>query len=385
VRILLTSQAPTSHVRAMANAARQLALSGHTVALASPSSTRALVQDTYGVLHFISGQDWTHDGAIGPELADALSHGNRAFVRALLDRSTAAADAMRDMLMATIETTGYDPQIVLRDSTCIGSREAADALNLPSLPLDVGVSEWSDGIGPELRAERATRAAPGSDAPDTLLTPAPAGLILDAAPDVRPYRHEDPARTDERLPRWALDLDPGDPFVYVALGSLLPSGLSDLTLGCYLRIVDALAALDVRALISTGTHNYRQVADRAARNPRIMIVKHAAQPLILRGVATAALLHCGYASVREAVGSAVPIVAMPLTTDQPGNAQRLAAHGIAVTLAPDASADDIASALRCVIAEPSYRHAARRWQRQMLALPTLGNVLAAALSARVGR
>jgi UDP:flavonoid glycosyltransferase YjiC (YdhE family) len=61
----------------------------------------------------------------------------------------------------------------------------------------------------------------------------------------------------------------------------------------------------------------------------VVVVQNAPQLGLLRK-ASVMISHCGLGSVKEAMVHAVPVVAIPLTLDQPGNAARIAHHGVGV-------------------------------------------------------
>lgn len=360
----------------MAAAACVLRSAGHRARVAAAAAFRHLLEETYGVPWVEAGDDWTEHGQIGRSLSDARRRGNDAFVAEVLRRATVAAPRMASALTRVCETD--PPDVILRDSACLGAYVAGSRLGVRTVALDVGVSEYTSGIGPTIK--RARLSLDDADRPEAVLTPAPLGLLLDGE-NIHAFRHEDAQRAGERLPHWVPSLPPDRPLVYVALGSLLPSGLADLTVTLYRRIVDALAPMNVSAIISTGTPSHHEISAYAAPYPHIRTMPQTPQPLLLRAGVDVFLTHAGFASMREAIAHAVPMVCLPLTTDQPMNAARLAAVGLAVTLDSDPSVDAIRHAVRTVLLEPRYQRTARTWQRRMLALPPLPNVLEGVLRA----
>jgi UDP:flavonoid glycosyltransferase YjiC (YdhE family) len=57
---------------------------------------------------------------------------------------------------------------------------------------------------------------------------------------------------------------------------------------------------------------------------------------------------------------------MPLIADQPNNAARIVARGAGLLLQPDAAAVEIRAALARLLAEPSFRDAARKLGEPMV-------------------
>ena len=74
---------------------------------------------------------------------------------------------------------------------------------------------------------------------------------------------------------------------------------------------------------------------------------------------SAAILHGGFNTVLDALAAGVPIVAVPLAFEQPATAARLKRIGAARIVSPaEADKGGLEAALRLVLSDPSYRHAA---------------------------
>jgi hypothetical protein len=79
----------------------------------------------------------------------------------------------------------------------------------------------------------------------------------------------------------------------------------------------------------------------------------------------------------EAGAAGVPMVALPMHAEQPANAQRLFELGVGLAVRPEkANAATLASACRCVLDDPALRRAARGFQRQILGLPGIDQLVA---------
>jgi UDP:flavonoid glycosyltransferase YjiC (YdhE family) len=79
----------------------------------------------------------------------------------------------------------------------------------------------------------------------------------------------------------------------------------------------------------------------------------------------------GSGGVVGALAFGVPQVLLPMGADQPQNADRCSALGIGRTLDPITSTGaQIREAVAAVLADPSYRDAARRIQQETGSLPT---------------
>jgi UDP:flavonoid glycosyltransferase YjiC (YdhE family) len=82
--------------------------------------------------------------------------------------------------------------------------------------------------------------------------------------------------------------------------------------------------------------------------------------------------HGGFNSVKEALSRGVPMVIMPIASDQHLSAARCTALGVAETVAPDQRhADRVGRAVRAVLGDAAYARPARRLAAEMAAQPPL--------------
>src|SRR5262245_37939671 len=150
--------------------------------------------------------------------------------------------------------------------------------------------------------------------------------------------------------RWAAPA--GDhPLVLVALSSTFQDQI-----GCLQRIVDALDAMPVRAVVTTGP----AVDPAALRASRDVAVVQSAPHREVLWQAALAITHGGHGTVMKALAAGVPMVVLPHGRDQADTAARVTARGAGVTLARTASPSAIGGAVRRVLQDDSYRGAARR-------------------------
>jgi MGT family glycosyltransferase len=159
-------------------------------------------------------------------------------------------------------------------------------------------------------------------------------------------RLEDPVWTEP------VSLPPGDePLVLVGLSSTFMDHSDAIA-----RIAQALGALPVRGLITTGP-----AIDPASIDapPNVMVVRSAPHSEVLRHAAVM-VTHAGHGSVVKALGAGVPMVTMPLGRDQLDVAARAAWAGAAVRVSPKAKPGKIADAVRAILDDPSYTEAAAR-------------------------
>jgi MGT family glycosyltransferase len=126
--------------------------------------------------------------------------------------------------------------------------------------------------------------------------------------------------------------------------------------------VAALGELPVRALFTVGVEVDVEALGAVPANVRIApwipqadVMPHAA----------AMVGHGGAGSTRLALAAGVPSVIVPGFADQFRNAERVAALGAGLEATPD----DLVSAIRQVLGEPSYREAAARVAAEVERLP----------------
>jgi MGT family glycosyltransferase len=141
------------------------------------------------------------------------------------------------------------------------------------------------------------------------------------------------------------------PLVLVALSSTFQDQA-----GCLQRIVDALAGLPVRAVVTTGP-----ALDPAALAPapNVSIVESAPHSQVL-AEAAAVVTHGGHGTVVKSLAAGVPLVVMHHGRDQADNAVRVTARGAGVAVKRSADAGTIAAAVRRLLDDPSYRAGAAR-------------------------
>jgi MGT family glycosyltransferase len=82
--------------------------------------------------------------------------------------------------------------------------------------------------------------------------------------------------------------------------------------------------------------------------------------------AALSITHAGLNTALESLSYGVPMVAIPITNDQPGVASRLAWIGAAEVVQPSKlTAPRLRAALERVLREPRYREAAQRYRTEI--------------------
>jgi zeaxanthin glucosyltransferase len=146
----------------------------------------------------------------------------------------------------------------------------------------------------------------------------------------------------------------GRPMIFASLGTLAGSP------EWFRCIAAACAQIDAQLVLALGGGDPAQLGEL----PGSPIVVPYAPQLELLKRATLMISHAGLNSVLEALACGVPLVAIPLTSDQPGVAARLEWHGAGERILPEQlSVERLRAAVQRVLTEPSYREQARRLQR----------------------
>jgi zeaxanthin glucosyltransferase len=159
----------------------------------------------------------------------------------------------------------------------------------------------------------------------------------------------------------------GRPLVYASLGTL-QNRLSEM----FVAIAEAVAPLDVQLVISLGAAD-QDVAALAARCPGDPVVVPVTPQLQLLDKATLAITHAGLNTALEALARGVPMVAIPITNDQPGVARRLEWIGVAETVLPQQlTAVRLRRAVDRVLNDPGYRERAGERAGEIASLDGVG-------------
>jgi zeaxanthin glucosyltransferase len=145
----------------------------------------------------------------------------------------------------------------------------------------------------------------------------------------------------------------GRRLIYASLGTL-----QNRVAGTFRRIAQACDGLDAQLVISTG---YGVAAEDLGDLPGRPVVVSYAPQLELLGRAVLAITHAGLNTCLDALSAGVPMVAVPVTNEQPGVAARVAWVGAGETIPlPRATPRRLRSLVGRVLSDPSYTAAARR-------------------------
>lgn len=195
------------------------------------------------------------------------------------------------------------------------------------------------------------------------------------------------------LPNWWPGND--DPLVYVTFGSVAGGAHLPFFPALYHAVIDALAALPVRILLTIG--NDREVAELG----ELPVNVHAEQWVahdVATAQAAAVVGHGGYGTTLGTLRHGVPLVVLPLfSVDQWANAAAVAAAGVGIALDGDratrrslglpdpAVIAGLGPAVQRILGDPAYRASAQRMAAAMEAMPPIDTAVdeLVAIGARV--
>ncbi|MDQ3162180.1 MAG: glycosyltransferase [Actinomycetota bacterium] len=270
-------------------------------------------------------------------------------------------EAMLPTMSAAIEE--WRPDVVVREAAEFASAAAAELHGLPHVRVAVGVAQMEEFAlalsAPALEDRRSGLVARINESPYLTCYPA----SVDPAPfEVSRFREPATERHAQALPDWC----PGDdqPLVYVSFGSVaatVPPAMQ-----AYASVLEAVAELPVRVLLSTGGHDLA-LGDVPAN---VHVESWVDEPDVL-AQASAVIGHGGAGTTLSALAAGLPQVTVPLFGDQPANGVRVAVAGAGVV----APLMGIRRALERVLEQDSYRLAARRIADEMRELPPVDDFL----------
>ncbi|HSI13120.1 MAG TPA: glycosyltransferase [Chthoniobacter sp.] len=185
----------------------------------------------------------------------------------------------------------------------------------------------------------------------------PRRVSLKALHYTGPWHH---AGSHEEIPFPWEKLD-GRPLIYASMGTL-----QNRQQFIFETIAAACAGLDAQLVISLGSRDQdaAAMAKTFAGDPIVVAI---APQLALLQRATLAITHAGLNTALEALSYGVPMVAIPITNDQPGVAARLEWLGAAeVVQPPKLTAPRLRAAVERVQREPRYRETAQRCRDEIL-------------------
>jgi MGT family glycosyltransferase len=172
-----------------------------------------------------------------------------------------------------------------------------------------------------------------------------------------------PESGDERLPAWIGSL-PAQATVYLTLGT---SSLINTRPSVMRAFIDGLANEPLNLIVTVGRNN--DPAELGPGPSNVWIERYIPQTLLFPHCALV-ICHAGSGTVMAALVHGLPLVLVPIAADQPQNARRCDALGLAMVLDVDRLDPTITRTAVCtVLADPSYRQHAETVRAEIKALP----------------
>jgi zeaxanthin glucosyltransferase len=195
--------------------------------------------------------------------------------------------------------------------------------------------------------------------PFAWITQCPKEFDFGRAPDFPQFHYAGPfhdgrGRMDFDFPWQELT---GKPIVYASMGTL-QNGLTDI----FRSITQAAVGLkELQFVLAVGGQlDPKQLGDVPAN---VVMVSHAPQIEILKR-SSLCITHAGLNTVLESLSSGVPMLALPITNDQPGVAARIANKKVGIVISPDqATPENFVTAIKRVLGDSTFWDNARRVQK----------------------
>jgi UDP:flavonoid glycosyltransferase YjiC (YdhE family) len=160
----------------------------------------------------------------------------------------------------------------------------------------------------------------------------------------------------------------GSPYVVASLSTGYQTpGQQDLLQ----RVCDALGALEVEALVTTG----RGIEpDSLTRAVNTVVERRVPHDAVLPG-ADLLVTHGGHGTVMAGLRYGVPMLCLPPVADQPFNARKVEELGLGVALDPAAPTEEIRSAIGRMLADGAMKARSKAFAAQVSDAPGLGKAV----------
>lgn len=383
MRVLVTTQPEQSHLWPMVPYLRALQDAGHELRVGSGAHFLKHVERA-GLPGVACGLDWgighgTEEQMSAMAMNDGLEQRN-TFVKFFAGR------ASREMAADVLELADqWRPDVVVSDWIEFGADAAAESLDVPYLPISVGMRSSPELLeeiaAPELQQLRETHGLPPD--PDHKAHYRHGCLSL-FPPEWLPSDREplDGEVFLTPVPDWAPEPDadallatlPDQPVVLATLGSIfgiLPGPLE--------AVAEGLTAGNWSAVVASGRLRKPETLGPLSENVRV-------EPWVpQRALLLAADLvvhHAGYSTCMDAALAGTPQTVLPLSADQPEHAEAVQRLGLGCVVPATRdfafgpiverqhlTAEAVRAAVEETLAEPSHRERSVDIGNRMRALP----------------
>jgi UDP:flavonoid glycosyltransferase YjiC (YdhE family) len=281
----------------------------------------------------------------------------------------------------------WSPDLIVRDPCEYASAVVAGRLGVPAVQAGISLAEIEAGAisvaAPALEAHRPGLTGEVRSSP--YLTRFPAELDPSTFPTTVRFRDPGAGAAGDPLPDWWNGST--SPLVYVTFGTVL----AHMTFAAevYHVALRAVEHLDARVLLTVGL---KLDAAELGPVPSHVHVEPWVDQARVFGDAALVVCHGGSGTVYGALAAGVPVVVVPVFSDQFENGHRVSAAGAGLAVEPDGEADGgsrtvialteaprVTAAIDNVLATPRYRLAAQRIAAEMAATPDVDEVLSSLL------
>jgi UDP:flavonoid glycosyltransferase YjiC (YdhE family) len=270
--------------------------------------------------------------------------------------------------------TEWRPDLLVCEEFDFGAMVIAERLGLPYATVLVSATgafvrpEFVAGPLDEVRAEHGLPHDPGLAmlSRSLVLTPFPSSLRDPALPLPTTAHHLRLLTTDtgrgEAAPPW-LKRQRDVPTVYFTLGTVYNMESGDL----FQRVLAGLRDLPIDLIVTVGRD--LDPVELGTQPANVHVEPFMPQAALLPHC-DLVVSHAGSGSVLGALAHGLPMVLLPIGADQPLNAARCQALGVADVLDPlSATPETVRATVMRVLADAGYREAAERIRDEIAALP----------------
>jgi zeaxanthin glucosyltransferase len=157
----------------------------------------------------------------------------------------------------------------------------------------------------------------------------------------------------------------GRPLIYASLGTLV-NGMTSI----YQTILAAVGRMpEIQVVLAKG--NNIELSDLGPIPPNVIVVDNAPQLELLKR-SVLCITHAGLNTALESLAHGVPMMAIPISYDQPGVATRIAHHGVGEFLEVDnLTTDGLYELIQKVLRTPAYREKAQYFRDVIAKRPGL--------------
>jgi len=375
MRFLFTFAGGSGHFEPLVPLARAATAAGHTVAITGQAAMLPAITAAGFTALATAGATLSSTPARQPLLTVDRAREERDLrdgFAGRLARTRAAA------LLALCGT--WQPDLIVCDEVDFGAMIAAERLGLPYatvLVIAAGSFVRTAVVSAVLNEIRAEYDLPPD--PDLVMlrrylviAPFPPSYRDPAFPlpatahAMRPSWLATPALPS--APPWAVAL-PAAPTIYFTLGTVFNVESGDL----FERVLAGLRELPVNVIATVGRE--LDPAIFGPQPPHLQLVRFLPQTEVLPHCA-AVICHGGSGSVMGALAHGLPLVLLPMGADQPDNADRCVALGVARQLdALAVTPAAVREAVTTVLTDATYRQRAQQLQAEIAGLPPVAQLL----------